>query len=76
MRTGLARPFPRYLSMPEFQDFHKDGLSNGHPFSLPFSSKNRLGCFFTVFPAIQDYGISLILSLEEKSLSLGRKFLS
>ena len=33
-------------------------------------------CFFTDFPAIQDNGISLILSLEEKSLSLGRKSLS
>ena len=32
--------------------------------------------FFTDFPAIQDNGISLILSLENKSLSLGRKSLS
>ena len=36
----------------------------------------RQACFFTDFPAIQDNGISLILSLEEKSLSLGRKSLS
>ena len=33
-------------------------------------------CFFTDFPAIQDNGISLILSLENKSLSLGEKSLS
>ena len=33
-------------------------------------------CFFTDFPAIQDNGVSLILSLEEKCLSLGRKSLS
>ena len=33
-------------------------------------------CFFTDFAAIQDNGISLIMSLEKKSLSLGRKFLS
>ena len=33
-------------------------------------------CFFTDFPAIQDNGVSLILSLEEKSLRLGRKSLS
>ena len=79
MRTGLARPFQRYLSMPEFQDFPKDGLLNGQwssIFSTFYSSKNRLGCFFTGFPAIRYYGISLILSLKEKSLSLGRKSLS
>ena len=33
-------------------------------------------CFFTDFQAIQDNGISLILSLEEKSLSLLRKYFS
>ena len=33
-------------------------------------------CFFTDFAAIQDNGISLILSLGENSLSLGGKFLS
>ena len=38
--------------------------------------KLHQACFFTDFPAIQDNGVSLILSLEEKSLSLGRKSLS
>ena len=33
-------------------------------------------CLFTDFAAIQDNGISLILSLEKKSLSLGGKSLS
>ena len=33
-------------------------------------------CFFTDFAAIQDNGISLILSLEKKSLSLGENSLS
>ena len=32
-------------------------------------------CFFTGFAAIQDNGISLIMSLEKKSLSLGEKIL-
>ena len=36
----------------------------------------KQACFFTGFPAIQDNGISLILSLEVKSLSLGEKSLS
>ena len=33
-------------------------------------------CFFTDFAAIQDNGISLILSLEKTSLSLGENSLS
>ena len=33
-------------------------------------------CFFTDFPAIQDNGISLILNLENKSLSLDEKSLN
>ena len=39
-------------------------------------SNIKQACFFIGFPAIQDNGISLILSLEVKSLSLGEKSLS
>ena len=36
----------------------------------------KQACFFTDFAAIQDNGISLILSLEKTSLSLGENSLS
>ena len=45
-------------------------------FFITNDSTSSSGFFFTDFAAIQDNGISLILSLEKTSLSLGENSLS